>query len=155
MPRPCHAVYLCCMDNRKEKSEQTFNSKQFYKELGRLLYAIASSDDRVRAQEREAMHKIVLKELSHIEHHYDSSGMNHAFYTGFTFEELEKEHTPAFSAFNSFISFFRENRAFIDARMKQAIVDAVVRVADAYRHVNRRESKLVEAVKREVGEVSV
>jgi hypothetical protein len=137
------------MNIKNDADDGNLNRKQFYRELGQLLYAVAVSDETIRKQERRAMQDLVLKELAHAEHSYDSSGMNKAFYTSFEFDELERNHVSAAAACNSFIGFYRANSARISESMRNAALKAIESVASAYRKVNRQEREILETIRRE------
>jgi len=62
------------------------NIKQYYKELGKLVYAVAAADGAIQPEEKEKLHQFVLKEIAYHEHTVDSSGMNQALYVDFEFE---------------------------------------------------------------------
>jgi hypothetical protein len=126
------------------------NYKQFYKELGHLLYAIAKSDDQVRVQEIKEMKKFVLEELALFETRYDSSGMNEAFYTQFEFDESFDKHVSSTEAYASFIQFAKINSKNISDYMKKTIIAAAEKVAAAYKRTNKKEKELINSLKEEL-----
>jgi uncharacterized tellurite resistance protein B-like protein len=126
------------------------NYKQFYKELGHLLYAVAYSDGKVRKKEVDALREFVLKELAPFEPSVDSSGMNQAFYTQFEFEDIVNKNEPATVVFLSFVKYLKKNAAQMDDHLKTAIVEAVENVAQAYKKTNKLEKEMIDKLKAEI-----
>lgn len=121
------------------------NVKQYYKELGKLLYAIAMADGVVQQEEAYKLHQFVTKELAHNEKTYDSSGMNQAFYVDFEFEDQVAKHPPLNGTVKQFKTFIEENfepgdEALIDRSI--AIMDAV-----AYAYSKKKEKLILDQVK--------
>jgi hypothetical protein len=134
----------------KTSSENKLNLKLFYKELGRLLYAVAYSDGKIRKQEVEALNNFIYKELLPIEFSSDSSGMNQAFYTEFEFDELIKENLPPQLVFHNYITYLKANAPFITNQHKLSIISSVEKVANAYKHINKKEDDIIELLKEEI-----
>jgi hypothetical protein len=126
------------------------NYKQFYKELGHLLYAIAKADGEVRTQEIKEMKKFVLEELALFESRYDSSGMNEAFYTQFEFDDSLNKQASSAEAYASFIQFLKINAAYITDFLKKNILASAEKVADAYKSTNLEEQALINDLKEEL-----
>jgi uncharacterized tellurite resistance protein B-like protein len=130
--------------------ETKLNLKQFYKELGQLLYSVAYADGKVRKQEVEALKDFVLKELAPAENSTDASGMNQAFYAQFEFEQLEEKHQPPHLVFLQFLNYLRSHLTLMSDFQKQSIVKAVKRVADAYKKTNKQEQEVIDIIMQEV-----
>lgn len=126
------------------------NYKQFYKELGQLLYAIAYSDGKVNREEVEELREYVLKELAPFEPESDSSGMNLAFYTQFEFEDIAEKHSPASIVFWSFLQYLKSNSANINEELKTLIIDAVEKVAKAYEKTSKLELEMINLLNKEI-----
>jgi hypothetical protein len=126
------------------------NYKDFYKELGRLLYAVAYSDGKVEKKEVEALHEFVLKELASFELESDSSGMNLAFYTQFEFEDIADKKTPAYEAFTTFLDYMRNHASYFNDHFKTAIIKAVKKVAEAYKNTNQEEMDMIKLLTAEI-----
>lgn len=121
------------------------NVKQYYKELGKLLYAIAMADGAVQAEEIDELHAFVMKELAHNERTYDSSGMNQAFYVDFEFDDNVKEHKPLNGAVADFKKFIEQNSEKGD----EALIDRSVRLMEAvaFAYSKNREKLILDQVK--------
>lgn len=121
------------------------NVKHYYKELGRLLYAIAMADGAVQAEEVDELHSFVMKELAHNERSQDSSGMNQAFYVDFEFEENVKSHKPFNDAVARFRKFMEENAEKGDEELIERSVRLMETVAFAY--AKKQEQNILQQVK--------
>lgn len=129
------------------------NNKQFYKELGRLVYAVASADGTVQEEERLKLQELVVKELAGSEDDSDSSGMNMAFYVNFEFENSEKEKPEMYAVLRSFNAFIQANHEAGDGPLLKRSVNLLENVANAYNH--RREKDIISAVRNKVHEFSI
>ncbi len=108
------------------------NVKQYYKELGKLVYAVAIADGVVQNEERDKLHQFVLKELANNERTYDSSGMNQAFYVDFEFEESEKNQDNLNGTIKKFSHFIEENREPGDKLLVERSLHLLEVIANAY-----------------------
>ena len=81
------------------------NIKQFYKDLGKLLHAVAMADGEIQGSEVEALHEFISREFALSENTTDSSGMNQAFYVDFEFDYCSDNKINMLSAGNLFIKF--------------------------------------------------
>lgn len=132
------------------KNEAGLNYKQFYKELGHLLYVVAYSDGEIRKKEVDALREFVLKELAPLEHSSDSSGMNKAFYTQFEFDDIARNQAPANEVYSSFVRYLNENAYYIDSQLKTSIIKAVETVANAYKKTNKKEQEMIDKIMEEI-----
>ena len=121
------------------------NIKNYYKELGRLVYAVAIADGAVQVEERDKLHEFVLKVLANKERSSDSSGMNQAFYVDFEFEESEKNHRNLNGAINSFSLFIEENYEPNDKELIARSLELLEALAAAYSKKN--ETKIIQEFK--------
>lgn len=74
----------------------------FYKELGKLLYAIAIADETVTEQEKAAVSKLIRERLLHKEMDEDRFGSNEAWITQFSFDTAEDSYTMQKRRFRNF-----------------------------------------------------
>ena len=112
--------------NKSLNSE--LNYKQFYKELGHLLYAVAYSDGKIRKKEVEALREFILKHLAPFEPSSDSSGMNQAFYAQFEFEDIADKNEDATIVFSNFMDFLQRNKSNINEHLKSSMIQALEKV---------------------------
>jgi hypothetical protein len=121
------------------------NIKQYYKELGKLLYGIAIADGAVQPEEADKLHQFVMKELAHNERTYDSSGMNQAFYVDFEFDEQVQKHQPFNGTVKNFRDFIEQNLEAADA----GLIDRSIRLMEAvaFAYSKKKEKQILEQIK--------
>jgi uncharacterized tellurite resistance protein B-like protein len=117
--------------------------RQFYSELGKLLFALANVDGTVSKKEKEALKELVKKELAPAEKHTDKFGTDAAYYTEMEFEILEDNMMDPEQAFESFLFFIDNHHSAIDERMRQATLKVAKKLADAYHRTNKREKEFI------------
>lgn len=128
------------------------NIKQYYKELGKLVYAVAVADGAIQAEERDKLHQFVLKELADKEQTSDSSGMNQAFYVDFEFDATEEKHPAVNDVIKSYTRFIHTNHEPNDGALINNSVKLLEAVALAYSKKNERD--IINDVKHEISEIS-
>lgn len=124
--------------------------KQFYKELGKLLYAVAMSDKKIQKKEVKALYDFVSKDLALSEPSSDSSGMNKAYYTTFEFEEYANNHVSIQQAHDSFMNFLDSHVTEIAPELIDRSIQAIEKVASSFRQVNKSERAIVDKIKSEI-----
>lgn len=134
--------------------ETKVNIKQFYKELGKLLYAVAKVDSTVQKKEIKALNNFVSKELAFFEDTSDASGMNQAFYTYFEFDECMNNKMSVEDAHTSFIKFLDANIMDLDPDLIKKTIMAIEKVASSYRKINRDERVLINKIKTEIKDIA-
>ena len=128
------------------------NLKQYYKELGKVVYAVAITDGVIKQEEIDALHEFVQKDLANNESTVDSSGMNEAFYVDFEFENSIKNNLEIPAAIRSFANFIHNNYETGDETLVRRSVKLLEVVADAY--TRKKEKELVLQIKGEINEIS-
>jgi hypothetical protein len=121
--------------------------KQFYSELGKLLYAVADIDGIITPREKNILQDIVRKELMPSEKHLDEYGTNAALYAEIEFDFLQDEDADAETAFESFVNFVEDHHTAFDKKMRKICVHVATRLADEYYGTNRKEEELVTRLK--------
>jgi len=120
----------------------------FYKELGRLLYAIAASDGSVSDKEVATLKRIVSEELVPQEASTDHFGTDQAYITEFEFDVLADRSASAEGAFDSFIAYMARHKNDLDPERKELIYRAADAVANAFHGVNKAELPLLIELRR-------
>jgi uncharacterized tellurite resistance protein B-like protein len=115
----------------------------FYKELGRLLYAIAAADGKVSAKEVRALKRIVSEQLVPQEASTDHFGTDQAYITEFEFEVLAERAASSEEAFDSFIAYMSRHKHDLDPERKALIYRSADAVAHAFHGVGRAELPLL------------
>ncbi len=118
----------------------------FYKELGRLLYAIAAADGSVSDKEVATLKRIVSQELVPQEASTDHFGTDQAYITEFEFDVLADRSASAEGAFDSFIVYMARHKNDLDPERKELIYRAADAVANAFHGVNKAELPLLIAL---------
>lgn len=128
------------------------NVKQYYKELGKLVYAVAIADGAIQEEERDKLHEFVLKELADKEPTTDSSGMNQAFYVDFEFDEAAEKLLPIDQVIKGYTRFVQSNREPDDKVLIRNSVKLLESVADAYS--KKKEKNIIDNVRHEIDQIS-
>ncbi len=115
----------------------------FYKELGRLLYAIATADGKVSAKEVRALKRIVSEQLVPQEASTDHFGTDQAYITEFEFEVLAERAAGSEEAFDSFIAYMSRHKHDLAPERKALIYRSADAVAQAFHGVGRAELPLL------------
>ena len=123
----------------------------FYKELGRLLYAIAAADGVVSEKEVATLKRIVSEELVPLEASTDHFGSDQAFITEFEFDVLADRSASSEGAFDSFIAYMSGHKKDLEPERKALTYRAAEAVANAFRGVNKDELPLLIALRRHLG----
>jgi hypothetical protein len=124
------------------------NTKDFYVQLGKVVYAVAMADGEIQAEEKEVVIKMVKEELASIEDKTDGFGTDLAYYTLFSFErEEERENDPA-DAVASFFSYIERHHLHINDRTKEASIKLLRRVASSYGRTTTKEKQLLDNFER-------
>ncbi len=124
--------------------------KDFYAELGKLLYAVADIDGMITQEEKKALQDIVKKELVPAEKHIDGFGSDTAYYTEIEFDFLDDEIADTEAAFNSFIDYVEEHHTAFDEKMKKTVLHVVREIAKAYRGTNKKENELIKKLEKKL-----
>lgn len=121
--------------------------KEFYSELGKLLYAIADIDGLITLKEKKVLLEIVKKELVPSEYHKDEFGTDAAYYSEIEFDFMDERILDSEAAFESFIDFIEEHHSAFDEKMKKACLHVVNKLAAAYHGINKKEQTLIKKLK--------
>ena len=119
--------------------------KEFYIQLGKLLYAVAMADGEVQDEEMQALYKLVISELSD-ESLFNQEEVN-VFHTEFEFEELMDKNASRHEAFNSFLRYFDENYTQFTDQMKKVCVHSVEQIAKAFDGIIPEEKEMINTLK--------
>ncbi len=127
---------------------RTMEAQLFYKELGRLLYAIAAADGRVADKEIATLKRIVSEELVPQEASTDHFGTDQAYITEFEFDVLADRNASVEGAFDSFIAYMARHKDDLDPERKELIYRAADAVANAFHGVNKAELPLLNELRK-------
>jgi uncharacterized tellurite resistance protein B-like protein len=131
----------------------TFDKKQYYIELGKLLYAIAKADGKVQMEEVHDLHKLVRNVLLKLESKTDEFGTNNAFYTEFEFETMLDKKADMQEAYASFFKFMSENKKHITTPMKNLCISSVEKIADSFDGIVTAEKSFIDKLKMDLDHI--
>ncbi|MCB9184713.1 MAG: hypothetical protein H6591_12450 [Flavobacteriales bacterium] len=115
----------------------------FYKELGRLLYAISAVDGKVADKEVRELKRIVSEQLVPQEVSTDHFGTDQAYITEFEFDVLADRGADVQGAFDSFIAYMSNHHSDLSAERKELIYRCADAVASAFHGVGKAELPLL------------
>jgi len=126
------------------------NHQLFYKELGRLLYAIAAVDGRIAKAEVQRLHAIVAGELVPAEPATDKYGTDQAWITEFEFDVLADQGADPQGEFDSFIAYLSQHRKEVTPELQATILRWARAVAGSFHGTNKRELPMLQALEHEL-----
>lgn len=110
--------------------------KNFYAEVGKLLYALAKADGSIPQEEIKAIHNLVLNDLVPLEDSTDEFGTDSAFYVEMEFDYLNENLYDADVAFNSFIDYVEDHYSAFDNGLKQTIMKVAETLTNSFHETN-------------------
>lgn len=124
--------------------------RSYYKELGKLLYAVAKADGKINPHEVKELKRIIKSELVPAEKETDKFGTDAAFYTEFEFEAYEELDMDADLAYDSFISFVKEHNNYVTLEMREKAYFLATNVSDAFKGKNKAEKNLITRLRKDL-----
>ncbi len=115
-------------------------SINFYRNLGKLFYAIAAADKNVRDEEYNKLKEIVKADWLPIDDIEDSFGTDTAYQIEIVFDWLRKEgEYDAKTCFDNFITFKKKNEHLFTDKIKQLIMKTATAIASSFSGKNKSE----------------
>lgn len=127
--------------------------REFYSELGKLLYAVADVDGTISKKEKQALLHLVQQELVPQEQHTDAVGTDAAWYTEIGFEIQEENITDAETAFQSFIDYVEDHHTAFDKNMVKVCLRVASELASVYHGTNRKEKALLQQLEQRLKKI--
>ncbi|MCC7402420.1 MAG: hypothetical protein IT214_13160 [Chitinophagaceae bacterium] len=124
------------------------DTRRFYKELGNLFYAIASADKKIGPQEKKKLDEEVQFAWRHYDDTTDRFGSDRAFLIEFEFETLEDQMASAEEAYQSFETYFKDNKAELDEATRKRIFNSARHIAESIHRINIPEHKYLDKLKK-------
>ena len=124
--------------------------KQFYSELGKLLYAVADVDGMISAKEKKVLHELVRNELVKTEKNTDEFGTDAAWYTEFEFDIMDELNIDPEIAFESFLNFIEDHSSAINVNMLLASKKVASELAEVYFHTSKKEKYLLQKLNKKI-----
>ena len=125
-------------------------TRSYYKELGKLLYAVAKADGKINPHEVQELKRIIKSELVPAEKETDKFGTDAAFYTEFEFEAYEDMDIDADLAYDSFISFVKEHNNYVTLEMREQAFYLATIISDAFKGKNTAEKNIIKRLRKDL-----
>ncbi len=119
--------------------------KEFYVQLGKLLYSVAMADGQVQDEEIQALYKMVINDLSD-ETLFNQQEVN-VFHTEFEFEDLMDRKVSRQEALESFLKYFDENHNTYTPEMRKVTIYAMEQIAKSFDGIIPEELAIIEDLK--------
>ena len=119
------------------------STQLFYSSLGKLLYAVAVSDNTISETEKEAITKLIRERLIQKETKTDPLGTNEAWFTEFAFETAEEASISEVDAFDEFVAYAEAYKNKLSEEEIQLCQTLSNQLADSYRHINKKEHRIL------------
>jgi hypothetical protein len=117
--------------------------KNFYAEVGKLLYALAKADGSITPQEIKAIHKLVLTDLVPLENSTDEFGTDSAYYVEMEFDYLNENSQDPEVAFNSFMDYMEEHYSAFDEHLKSAVFRVAETLTNSFHETNIKDHNMI------------
>ncbi len=118
--------------------------KQFYSEMGKMLYALANVDKEASLKEVRTLKELVRKELVPKEASIDAYGTDAAFYTEFEFDVLaETGMLEPEAAFESFMNYIEDHHTALNHSLIETTRRVASKLAEVYHHPGKKEAKML------------
>jgi len=121
----------------------TLNFKEFFVELGKLLYAISLADGKVQEEEVIKVNELIKNELIELSKQTDEFDTNSAFYTAFSFETNFDRSTDIEEALASFLDYLTKNKSFLSNDLLDICLSCVKKVAETVNGIEESEQKVI------------
>lgn len=142
-------LLLNLIDNKiknKKRTKTTMYNQHFYKNIGKLMYAIVKYDGRVSREEIDSVKKIVRQQLVPLDEGVDAFGTDNAFITEFEFETLLEKNKDASKTLDEFFDFFKEHHFKDPNEWKSLCLKITDAIAKDTQHTNKRKKEIIELI---------
>ena len=115
---------------------------RLYSEIGKLLYAIAASDQHITNPEKQQLHAFIQRYLGNVKQ-LDQFGTPVSYYLEIEFEFLEEELVSPEDAIQSFVDYIEEHYSAIDLKQIEMIREMAWEIANSFKKINQKENKMI------------
>lgn len=112
---------------------------RFYQHLGKLFYAVAMADRKVRRGEVEKLREDVRKYWLHLDELKDEYGTDAAYQIEIVFDWLQNEEIGAGDNFKAFAGFYKEHPEKFNDSIKKLILMTCNDIAASFAGKNKSE----------------
>ena len=127
------------------------NYTEYYKQMGNLLYSIASIDGSIAGKEWKELRRMVREELVPKEKHNDEFGTDAAFAVEFQFDLLEGNDVGSTEAFDEVSEYLKHNGPLLPVEDINRLLDGATKVAASFHSISKAEKALLEKLKSILG----
>ncbi|MFO8145841.1 MAG: hypothetical protein ACQEWG_03350 [Bacteroidota bacterium] len=121
--------------------------QKLYQNLGKLFYAIAAADKVVHEEEKNALKNIVKEDWVNVDDFKDDYGTDAAYLIEIIFDWLDENQPSAFSAFNDFRDFKKDNEEFFTPGINKLIWKTADQIASSFSGKNKSELIMLSQLK--------
>tara|TARA_R110002051_G_scaffold91205_3_gene160296 strand:+ start:62065 stop:62472 length:408 start_codon:yes stop_codon:yes gene_type:complete len=114
-------------------------TEAFYQNLGKLFYAVAFADKRVRPEEFSKLQECVLEYWLDYDDLQDVFGSDASFLIEMVFEGVEAFEEPADEMYDAFVTYKREQPHLYTEKAKKLILDTAMAIAHSFSGLNKSE----------------
>ena len=120
--------------------QSKISSINFYRNLGKLFYAIAAADRIVRDVEYNTLKNIIKAEWLDVDHIEDSFGTDTAYQIEIVFDWLYNDNEcDAKVCFKDFITYKKNNESLFTDKIKKLIMKTATAIANSFSGKNKAE----------------
>jgi uncharacterized tellurite resistance protein B-like protein len=123
----------------------------FYKELGRLLYAVANVDGRISSKEAGTVKRMVKERLVPVEAGMDHHGTDQAYIAEFEFDVLVDRGATSAEAYESFTTYMARHKDDLSVERRELIYRCAHEVARSFHGIGAQEFPLLVDLHRRLG----
>ena len=127
------------------------NYTEYYKQMGNLLYSIASVDGSIAGKEWKELRRMVREELVPKEKHNDEFGTDAAFAVEFQFDLLEGNDVGSTEAFDEVSEYLKHNGPLLPVEDKNRLLDGATKVAASFHSISKAEKAILDKLKSILG----
>ncbi|QED37215.1 hypothetical protein FK178_05595 [Antarcticibacterium arcticum] len=124
-----------------------YTLEDLYSQLGKLFYAIAASDKRVRDEERNTLRIILENEWKNDLVNAGEWGYNAADQIEMTFDWMDLNQPSAYAVFKEFKDFKNDNEELFTPEIKQMIWKTADGIASTFAGKNKSELVMLSKLK--------
>lgn len=132
-------MYLVLDQIQRRMKTNIITTEAFYQNLGKLFYAIAFSDRKVRDEEFSKLQLCVLEYWLEYDDLLDTFGSDASYLIETVFEGVEAFEESAQDMYDAFVNYKREQPQFFTENSKTLILETAQSVARAFCGLNKSE----------------
>lgn len=125
-------------------------TEAFYQNVGKLFYAVAFADRRVRDEEFSKLQLCVLEFWLDYDDLLDVFGSDASYLIGIVFEGVEAFEESAQDMYDAFVSYKREQSHLFTEKANKLILETATAIAHSFSGLNKSELVMLGKLKLEL-----